>query len=169
MNNDSDVNGVNPINAACAERPSLRAAVRAEAIKLGFCAVCAHYNGSGDEGWIESVYFFKRDDAGEAKQVTTRGEAGSFTFNGSTLTVDRGVREAMMAPLDQQFGGWENDEGSAGEIYWDLDVDRMRVTHRMRFIDYEESQVDVIADGSIVAVADGSESVVSAASSASEG
>lgn len=59
--------------------------------------IIAKYNGSGDSGWIEELY-----------------------FNGNKIETNRDttiIEDELYSLLEYKFSGWEIDEGSSGEIF----------------------------------------------------
>jgi hypothetical protein len=79
--------------------------------KLGVETVTAEYNGSGDEGQIETPEF-------EPVEVPH--------------DVVMAVENLFYGILGELYGGWEINEGSFGQIVWDVREDRINLVYNGR-------------------------------------
>jgi uncharacterized protein DUF6878 len=98
-----------------ATRPELVEQLR----KLGVETVTAEYNGSGDDGQIEDPQF-------------------------GSAEISRGLIEATIYffydVLEDQFSGWENNDGGFGQFNWDVKADRIDLVHNTNFTDHETEE-----------------------------
>jgi len=93
-------------------RASTRAEVRNQLRQLGVEVATARYDGSGDEGWVEAPGF------------------GLIEVPPDLRTT---VEDLFYELLEENYGGWENNEGAFGEFVWDVKSDRIDVVHNSRF------------------------------------
>jgi hypothetical protein len=82
--------------------------------------VVMEYDGSGDEGLVDSVTCFGADD----KEVQTTPDTISA------------LEDLVCDILNEQQGGWELDEGSFGKVEIELATGVARFSHNRRVINY---------------------------------
>lgn len=95
--------------------------------EAGFTKAYADYHGSGDEGWIE--------------EIRVEPELPSH------LSLDNGlfhlVREGAYELLERHYGGWEINEGSEGQVTFDVEKRHTSIHHgnRIEQIEWETKEV----------------------------
>jgi hypothetical protein len=87
--------------------------------ELGVDVVTAEYNGSGDDGQIDDPQFGSAEIPKDLIEDTIL-----FFYD----------------VLEEQFGGWEDDDGGFGTFRWDLKVDRIDLVHNTRFESHETEE-----------------------------
>jgi hypothetical protein len=87
--------------------------------QLGVETVTADYDGSGDSGQIEEPEF------GSSKVSRDLAIA---------------VQDLFYDVLEEQYGGWEINEGSFGQFSWDIKADRINLVHNMRIEETETEE-----------------------------
>lgn len=85
--------------------------------KLGVEMVTAEYNGEGDSGQVEDPEF------GSSKVPRNIAFA---------------VQDLFYAVLEDEYGGWEINEGSFGQFEWNVTDDQIHLSHSTRSWDTEE-------------------------------
>jgi hypothetical protein len=90
--------------------------------RLGVKQVTIRYDGSGDSGVVESVVFDPQPPAG----------------------IPAGLTE-LLSEVAVEFlpGGWEDNEGSYGELELDVTERRLRRNHYWRTIDEDDDEFDL--------------------------
>jgi hypothetical protein len=95
-------------------------------LAAGIDRVWAHYNGCGDEGWMEDFAYL--DSAGNA-----------FPLPEAAHSLAKDIRELFYAVLGSQCAGWEINNGSSGELIWQP---RMQLWHH-RHLPNPASEEDI--------------------------
>lgn len=111
-------------------RERIRSSLPAAALQLkavGVAQVDIHYDGCGDSGQIEEVFYCGADGG----QLDI---AGQLSQSGEELL------KFFYDLLESRHAGWENNEGGFGEFHWDLVADTLHHTHNERFTDYETTE-----------------------------
>jgi uncharacterized protein DUF6878 len=85
--------------------------------ELGVQKVTAAYDGSGDSGQVEEPEF------------------GSIKVPQPTVSA---VQDLFYDLLEDEYGGWEINEGSYGQFEWNVSDDRINLQHNIRSEEYEE-------------------------------
>jgi hypothetical protein len=97
---------------------------------FGVASVYADYDGSGDQGQIDTPDFLGDLIPGTEQVVVIKVED-----NMAQRTLD-----LFYALLEDIHGGWEIDEGSFGQIEWNLKTDKIHLTHNNRFMQVDTSE-----------------------------
>ena len=87
---------------------------------LGITTVTAEYDGYGDSGNIEGM------------TLSPQMEIEAY--------LDMQLTDFLWAVAYNEHPGFENNDGAFGEVTWDVTADKIRLTHNMRFTDYETSE-----------------------------
>jgi hypothetical protein len=98
---------------------STRTELLQELQELGVESVTAEYNGSGDEGQIETPEF------------------GPVEVPHDLVMA---VEDLFYELLGQLYGGWENNEGAFGQFKWSMGSDRVNLVHNMRTESYDTEE-----------------------------
>lgn len=114
--------------------PANKAALFGPLASAGITSVVVVFDGSGDEGQIESVDAYAGEAATDLPNVNV--EIAVPNWNGSeierlTLPLAQAVEEIAYAFLGQTHGGWQDNEGAHGEFTFD-------VAERTISLDYHE-------------------------------
>jgi hypothetical protein len=110
-----------------------------EAFKLvGISEVVIEFNGSGDDGGVESVTC---DGDKQIPDTTVNewsvGEKHTLISNEAKLNIALG--NFAYSLLEHTHAGWENDAGAFGDITIDVSAGTAKHTHNDRFEDYSTS------------------------------
>lgn len=90
--------------------------------RLGIQQVIIRYDGSGDAGAVEEVVFDPKPPAG----------------------IPAGLSEHLAdTALEYLPGGWEDNEGSYGELELDVAERRLRRSHYWRSVDEDGDEIDL--------------------------
>ena len=90
--------------------------------RLGIQEVTIRYDGSGDSGAVEEVVFDPEPPAG----------------------IPAGLEEHLIdAALEYLPGGWEDNEGSYGELVLDIRQRQLRRNHYWRTVDEDGDEIDL--------------------------
>lgn len=106
------------------KRAELREALRA----LGITQLDAEYDGYGDEGNVHDWTLTpdKTDDA-------TRAATGLLTEK---------ISDFIWEIPYSQHSGFENNDGAFGSVSWNLETDKIHLTHHCRFTDYDTTETE---------------------------
>lgn len=98
----------------------------------GVAMVTIAYDGSGDSGDVQSTTF--SDAKGEQMK-----DPGSF---------EERCNDSALEALEHKRGGWESNEGSYGELIFDIKAGKVRFEHNERIESSEYSEAeDEVDDG----------------------
>lgn len=97
---------------------------------LGVASVHADYDGFGDSGQIESPDFLGDLIPGTEQHLVLKVEA---------VMAER-VRDLLYTFLEDLHPGWEINEGSFGQFEWDLQTDKIHLTHNNRYTQIDTSE-----------------------------
>lgn len=144
-----------PLLLAAPEEPAAVARQVFAAAKAAFCPILlAHgiarvviaYDGSGDEGQVHDVLAFNAaDEAVDLPNVScervTSGYRGEITIDMATLgnALDNFAYEALAA----FHGGWEDNDGSCGEITIDTAEQSATLDHNWRITAFDSSSEEI--------------------------
>ncbi len=98
---------------------SVRSELLQQLRHLGIETVTAEYNGSGDDGQIETLEF------------------GAVEVPRDVVTA---VEDLFYELLEQLYSGWEDNEGAFGQFIWNVGNDRVNLVHNMRTESYETEE-----------------------------
>ena len=118
---------------------------------VGITKVRAVYDGCGDEGQIGGIGYDKGSEESIDHQIfakmTIKSDQPLWTHGGWSskthqIAICDAVPNMFYDVLEDAVGGWELDDGSFGELTWDLTTDQIKIAHNDRFteIDHREYQ-----------------------------
>lgn len=125
-----------------ANKPTIFAAMRAHQIPK----VTIAYSGSGDSGCIDSVDAHRNDESEcvdlaainvsvvHQSSMIVDGKWQTFQ-NEKTVTLCQAFEEFAYDWLEANHGGWEINEGSDGEVVFDLEKSRVFITHNNHYME----------------------------------
>lgn len=136
---DSHIAVVGQVEARCkaAFLPLLR--------EHGITKVEVHYDGGGDEGSVGDVFAFADGDPIDLPKILCDHHRLEYSGLVTMTTIE--LEDALSAfaeeALGAHHGGWENGEGAHGVIAIDVATGAVALTHNIRFIDYETSELEL--------------------------
>lgn len=104
----------------------------------GITRVTVEFDGYGDSGQIESVLAFAGEERRELPATSImRHEASWNTAEISTIAtpLSEAVEAICYDFLEQEHGGWENNDGAAGEFTFHVTERRIELDCNIRFTD----------------------------------
>ena len=117
-----------------------KAAIFPALAAAGIARVTIDYDGGGDEGNLEPPQAV--DAEGNSVEFPdTRVTIVTLGFDNTTLhpethLLSDAVESAACSLLEQTHGGWENNEGAAGQFVLDVAASTISLEHRERFVDF---------------------------------
>jgi hypothetical protein len=125
-------------SAAIAKANSLNKAVVFDALSAGgITEVCVGFDGEGDSGQIESVTAHAQDKAVDfPATMVTYAEPGDDEPAVHETTLRNAIEQLCYDYLEQEHGGWENNDGAFGEFIFDVAKRRITLDFNGRFTDY---------------------------------
>lgn len=124
-------------NARAAElRPANKAALFDALAAADIVTVTVAFDGYGDSGQIESVD--ARDAYGEVALPTADIELATPSHEGAevtrrTLPLAEAIEELCYDLLEEEHGGWENNDGAYGEFAFDVAARTINLDHNSRY------------------------------------
>ncbi len=102
------------------------------------------YSGSGDEGGAENVEARGADGApldlgGSVSQFVEHSHYADGRWQSAVADEERPLDDALldfaMEAVNAHHGGWENNDGGAGEVIFDCTSDSVRLEHKDYYIE----------------------------------
>jgi len=133
-----------------------REAIFSALADLGIEMVHVEYDGSGDSGQIESVSTFSDNVPSDVKldekiafaevrvatyRMTEAGLVAETTVTEKEFALRDAIEEFCYAVLEEDFGGWEIDDGACGEFTFDVSSQTVTCVHNARYTAYETSRL----------------------------
>lgn len=134
-------------------RPVLLGALR----ELGLNKVGVEYRGSGDDGGIEATViqpvgshdWFDPTEEFERHRITlwwSDAQSWNSSIRGAkvarrTMTLSEAINDFTEELLDLHFGGFENNDGGAGSVVFDVGERQIRIDHEWNVMTTESEQV----------------------------
>lgn len=107
-----------------------RILISEELLEAGVTRAVAEYSGSSDEGWINSVTLYKGDAEVSSEMLGSDAHAPLPGAPGATPSeLSRVVEQWAYDELEARVPGWEINEGSQGEMEFDLVNRTIEVDH----------------------------------------
>ena len=100
------------------------------------------FDGEGDQGQIDGGAAFIDDQAVEfpATNVTLNyAQSGDEPVRTHDVSLREAVEELCYGYLEQEYGGWENNDGAFGEFRFHVAERRIDLDFNGRFTDYAHS------------------------------
>jgi hypothetical protein len=103
----------------------------------GITTVLVNFDGCGDSGQVEMIETRKGDDdcALPAVEVEIASANWGSTIDRQTKSVREAIETLVYDVLNQDHGGWDNNDGAYGEFTFD-------VTERTITLDYNERHME---------------------------
>lgn len=104
----------------------------------GITAVTVTFDGEGDSGQIEDViaYIGDKQAALPRAPVTIHGTSwGQESLTAREQPVSAGLEDLCYGYLEQEHGGWENNDGAYGEFQFDVGERTIALEFNGRFSD----------------------------------
>ncbi len=122
--------------------PTNKAALFDALAAAGITTVSITFDGSGDEGQIESVDVCAGEATGTLPEVDV--EIATPAWDGSelhrrTLPLFEAIEQLAYALLAETHGGWENNEGAYGEFTFDVAGRTIHLDYNVRVESSEDS------------------------------
>jgi hypothetical protein len=125
---------------ACAEANRRNKNIVFDALSnAGITHVLVGFDGEGDSGQIDGAASYAGDAAADfpATIVTLyRAPSGWDEFVLQEVTLRQAVEELCYDYLEQEHGGWENNDGAFGEFTFDVAERKVGLDFNARFTDY---------------------------------
>jgi hypothetical protein len=126
--------------AATAKANSLNKVIVFDALSdAGITHVAVGFDGEGDSGQIDGVAAHAWDKSVDFPATTiTLHRAQSECDELATYEVPlrEAVEELCYSYLEQEYGGWENNDGAFGEFVFDVAQRRIALDFNGRFVDH---------------------------------
>jgi hypothetical protein len=130
-------------SAAIAKANSLNKALVFSALSAaGITHVSVSFDGEGDSGQIEHLSAHAGDATVDfpATTVTLYGaQSGCKKLTTREMPLREAVEELCYGYLEQQYGGWENNDGAFGEFTFDVAERKIALEFNARFVDHTRS------------------------------
>jgi len=110
--------------------------------KAGITHVRVGFDGEGDQGQMERAAAQTNGNEVEFPAVTLslwEAAFGCAELSACELDLQSGVEHLCYAYLEQEHGGWENNEGGFGEFTLDVAARTITLDFNGRIIDYAHS------------------------------
>ncbi len=108
----------------------------------GITQVYVNFDGEGDQGQIEYVGAFAGEKSVEFPATPVTLHRTSFRSDAITsheMSLSDAVEELCYGYLEQEYGGWENNDGAFGEFTFDVAERRIAFEFNGRFTDCVQS------------------------------
>ena len=105
----------------------------------GITHVAVGFDGEGDQGQIEEAAAYAGDTSVEFPTTTLtlyRVQFGSEEPTTHEMSLREAVEELCYGYLEQEHGGWENNDGAFGEFTFDVAERTISLDFNGRFTDY---------------------------------
>lgn len=118
--------------------------------KLKAKKATATYDGSGDSGCFNDVEVEgarKKDINLTKKNTVVILQAGARVVHGGgfieevkprNMSLSEAIIDVASDWLEQEQGGWENNDGAEGNIQFDVETGKMRIEHTSRRTEYDQ-------------------------------
>lgn len=127
-------------NAALAKGNSLnKATVFGALFSGGITSVTVSFDGEGDSGQIENVTALVGERTVEfpgAVVTIYRAQSGSEELATHKMLLQEAIEELCYGYLEQDYGGWENNDGAFGEFIFDVATRKIGLEFNSRFTDH---------------------------------
>jgi hypothetical protein len=130
-------------SAAIAKANGLNKGIVFDALSAaGITHVAVGFDGEGDQGQIDSVAAHAGSETVEFPATTItlyRAECGYDELATHEIPLRDAVEELCYGYLEQEYGGWENNDGAFGEFAFDVAQRRIALDFNGRFVDHAHS------------------------------
>ena len=113
--------------------------------KHGVESIVLLYDGSGDSGQIHSIELDGKVECMKTINENSEIDMAKFKKAGvkfsKELIIDC-IEHVSMVLLDDNEGGWEDNEGAMGDITWYIEKKKISIEHRQRIIEFEDREHD---------------------------
>jgi len=104
-------------------------------MSLNIARVQAEYDGSGDSGQIEAIYYF------DAADNELKGLVDDET--------ERSIESLLYALLEMRHDGWENNDGAFGSFDWNVATNTLQHVHNDRYTEVDTSTYEGFDDAAV--------------------
>jgi hypothetical protein len=126
----------------CAKVNELNKAVLYDAlVPAGITVINVEFDGEGDSGQINGVSAFAGNQPAElpATQITIQQiRWGQTEATPSEFTLESAIEALCYDYLEQEHGGWENNDGGYGEFVIDVSARTISLEFYSRYTDVEK-------------------------------
>jgi hypothetical protein len=108
----------------------------------GITHIAVGFDGEGDQRQIEDAAAFAGDKSADFPTTTVkiyRAHSGCEKLSTQKTSLREAVEELCYAYLEQEHGGWENNDGAFGEFSFHVAERKIELDFNGRFIDYSHS------------------------------
>jgi len=127
-------------SAARAKENSLNKGIVFDALSAaGITHVSISFDGEGDQGQIDDATAYGGAETVEfpATKVTLyHAQSGCDELTTHETSLREAVEELCYGYLEQQYDGWENNDGAFGEFAFEVAQRRIALDFNGRFVDY---------------------------------
>lgn len=127
-------------SAATARANDLNKVIVFDALSAaGITYVAVGFDGEGDSGQIDGAAAHAGDKVVDFPATTVtlyRAQSGCGELVTHEISLREAVEELCYAYLEQEHGGWENNDGAFGEFSFDVARRRIELDFNGRFTDY---------------------------------
>lgn len=128
---------------ALAEANAINKTVLFDALcAAGITSVTVNFNGEGDSGQIEEIIAYPNGDQHQLPDVQLsiqQVEWGTGKQNSHQTAIRDAVEELCYDFLEQEHGGWENNDGAFGEFTFDVVGRTITLEFNGRYSDFTTS------------------------------
>jgi len=107
-------------------------------VKAGVTRVTVDFDGEGDSGQIENLQAYTGDAPAQWPAVTVecqRAVWNNSRLDAASLPLQEAVETLCYDYLEQEHGGWENNDGAYGEFTFHVAEQRIELSFHARFVD----------------------------------
>lgn len=102
---------------------------------LNIARAKADYDGCGDSGQIERIYYF------DAADNELKGLVDAAT--------EESIESLLYALLEMRHGGWENNDGAFGSFDWNVTANTLEHVHNDRYTEVDTSTYEGFDDAAV--------------------
>lgn len=121
---------------------SNKAAIFDALAALKITEILVEFNGEGDQGQIEMLTFVRNGEPVLMPEATVRLQRASFgstEIASSEYSLQEGIETLCYDFLEDEHGGWENNDGAFGEFRLDITKRTVELEFHGRFTDVSTS------------------------------
>jgi hypothetical protein len=127
-------------SAALAKANDLNKGIVFDALSVaGVTHVSVDFDGEGDSGQIENVTAHAAAEAVDFPATTVtlhRAQSGCGELTSQETPLRDAIEELCYGYLEQEYGGWENNDGAFGEFTFEVAARKIDLEFSARFTDH---------------------------------
>lgn len=114
--------------------------------KYGIDRVIVSYDGSGDSGEVYNTQLDGKVECIETINQNSNIDMEKFKKVGVTFCKDNimdCVESISMKIVGDKEGGWENNDGARGDVFWHINLKQITLEHQQRVMEYEDREYHI--------------------------